>query len=79
MGRSSCGSFDVEANGDKVPVSLPSSTKFTSGANGRKYAEAMLGRHLADEEELDLEELYGAQCRSSSPSPSWTAVHSQPD
>ena len=55
--------FDVEVNGDKVPVSLPSSTKFTSGANGRKYAEALLGRHLADEEELDLEELYGAPCQ----------------
>lgn len=55
--------FDVEANGDTVPVSLPSSTKFTSGANGRRYAEALLGRHLADEEELDLEELYGAPCQ----------------
>lgn len=55
--------FDVEHDGTTVPVSLPSSTKFTSGANGRKYAEAMLGRHLADEEELDLEELYGAPCQ----------------
>ena len=55
--------FNVAVDGIDAPLGTPTSVKFTSGAKARKYAELLLGRPLEDDEEIELESLYGASCQ----------------
>jgi hypothetical protein len=54
--------FSVDEDDREVEVSALTSTKFSTTAKARKYAEALLGRTIKNGEELAPNELYGCGC-----------------
>jgi hypothetical protein len=55
--------FIVDHGEQEVPVSAATSKRFSPQAKARQCAEALLGRPLGPDEDIDLEELYGYGCQ----------------
>jgi hypothetical protein len=55
--------FIVDHGEQEVTVSAATSTRFSPQAKARQYAEALRGRPLRPDEDIDLEDLYGNGCQ----------------
>ena len=56
-------SFSVSHHGEAKTVSGVTPMHLDPGSKARFWSEALLGRPLRDDEEIDLEKLYGRSCR----------------
>jgi hypothetical protein len=63
--------FAVTHRGGEHKIFRPTSTSFGRGSFARQFAEALLGRELADGEEVAADELLGLECR--------LVLHTAPD
>lgn len=55
--------FSISYNGEARIITGVSPMNLDAGSKSRFWTEALLGRPLRDQEEIDLEQLYGRPCR----------------
>ncbi len=55
--------FEVARHGEARTVTGVTGATLDSGEKARYWVEALVGRPLKDDEEVDLEKLYGRSCR----------------